>query len=484
MKLIHGRNTFLIPIASPVCHTGPRPFAPCFAREVVGRCFFRNHLVLARSNPTTTPSARTQPTLPIREEPVLNIFDELESNVRYYCRRWPTVFTHAEGAVLTDEHGTDYLDFFAGAGALNFGHNNPVFVDIAIDHLRSRKLLHSLDTFTAEKAAFLEAVTTHLLTPRHLDMVVQTVGPTGATAIEAALQLAFRLTGKHGVIGYVGGYHGMSLRAASVSESMAPRPAVARVGDFVALPFVELVSDADLELLETTLRAGINGEPIGAILIEPTQGEGGCRPFDPAYLAAVRELATRYDAIVIADEIQAGVGRTGPFFSHEGTGLDPDVITVSKSISGLGLPMAFLLVRSSLDTWRPGEFSGTFRGNNLAFATSAAMLSTYWRDDHFQKNTERQGAIVRDALSTMVETFGPSTFKVQANGMFAGLNTFDTAVSEEISRAAFRRQLIVEVCGRGDTVVKLLPTLIMTDDQLVDGLTRLHDAVAEVVTAQ
>ncbi len=415
---------------------------------------------------------------------MLNTFDELESNVRYYCRRWPAVFSHSQGAFITDEAGTQYLDFFAGAGALSYGHNNPVFVDIAIEHLRSNKLLHSLDTFTAEKRTFLETVQEVLLAPRQLDMVVQTVGPTGATAVEAALQLAHRLTGRRGVIGYAGGYHGMSLRAASVSESMAPREVVAHVGDFIALPFVEHCSDNDLELLETAVQSTVNGQGIGAILIEPTQGEGGCRPFDPAYLAAVREIASRHDVLVIADEIQAGVGRTGPFFSFEGSALDPDIVTVSKSISGLGLPMALLLVRSSLDTWRPGEFSGTFRGNNLAFATSAAMLSTYWRDDAFQKNTERQGAIVREALTMMVENFGPTSFKVQSSGMLAGLNTFDTDLSEKISQAAFRRNLIVEVCGRGDTIVKLLPTLIMDDATLTDGLTRLYDAVDEVCSAQ
>ena len=276
----------------------------------------------------------------------------------------------------------------------------------------------------------------------------------------------------------------MSMRAASISESMAPREVVAHVGDFVALPFVEHVTDKDIELLETTLRGTINGQGIGAIIIEPTQGEGGCRPFDPAYLAAVRRIASAHDVLVIADEIQAGVGRTGPFFSFEGSSLDPDIITVSKSISGLGLPMALNLVRRSLDAWRPGEFSGTFRGNNLAFATSAAMMSAYWSDDAFQKNTERQGAIVRDTLTSLAENFGHGTFKVQANGMLAGLNTFDTATAEAISQAAFQRQLVVEVCGRGDTIVKLLPTLIMSDDELHLGLERLSAAVADVCSTK
>jgi len=310
----------------------------------------------------------------------MNPFDALESNVRYYCRRWPAVFSSASGSVITDEDGVEYLDFFAGAGALSYGHNNPLFVDVAIEHLRSGRLLHSLDTFTPEKRTFLETIERTILQPRQLDMVVQTVGPTGATAVEAALQLAQRLTGHRGVVGFAGGYHGMSYRAASISDSMAGRETSAHLKDFVALPYVQHVTEQDIELLESTLRSTVNGQPIGVVIIEPTQGEGGARAFDPAYLAAIRRVTRDLGILVIADEIQAGVGRTGPFFSFEGSQLDPDIICVSKSISGLGLPMAINLVRRSLDTWNPGEFSGTFRGNNLAFATSAVMMSHYWSD--------------------------------------------------------------------------------------------------------
>jgi diaminobutyrate-2-oxoglutarate transaminase len=409
----------------------------------------------------------------------MNPFEEIESNVRYYCRQWPAVFSSAHGSTLVDEDGNEYLDFFAGAGALSYGHNNPVLVDVAIEHLRAGKLLHSLDTFTVEKRRFLNAMQRHILAPRQLDMVVQTVGPTGATAVEAALQLAQRITGNRAIVGFAGSYHGMTYRAASISASMAGRKTSAHLKEFVALPFVDHVSDADLELLDRTLRSTVDGETIGAVIIEPTQGEGGARPFDPLYLRAIRELSSELGILVIADEVQAGVGRTGPFFSFEGSALDPDIICVSKSISGLGLPMALNLVRRSLDTWNPGEFSGTFRGNNLAFATSAAMLETYWADSDLEKETERRGLVVRTALEEMSSKFGDGEFTVRGNGLLCGLDVGDTQLAADIAQGAFERKLIVETCGSGDTTVKLLPPIVISEGQLADGLARLGDAVAQ-----
>ena len=414
----------------------------------------------------------------------MDSFDALESNVRWYCRRWPAVFASASGSTITDENGVEYLDFFAGAGVLSYGHNNPLLVEKAIEHLRAGRLTHSLDTFTAEKREFLETVDRNILAPRQLDMVVQMVGPTGATAVEAALQLAQRLTGHRAVVGFEGGYHGMSYRAASISASLAGRETSAHLKDFVALPFVTHVSDADVELLETTLRTPVDGQPVGVVIIEATQGEGGARPFDPAYLTALRRITRELGILVIADEIQAGVGRTGPFFSFEGSQLDPDIICVSKSISGLGLPMALNLVRRSLDAWKPGEFSGTFRGHNLAFTTSSAMLQHYWSDSTLEKNTESFGHITRSALTSMAEAFGAGAFDVRGNGMLNGLAVGDTELATAISRHAFDRGLIVETCGPGDTVVKLLTPLVIEPGELDEGLARLALAVEQATSAR
>jgi diaminobutyrate-2-oxoglutarate transaminase len=310
------------------------------------------------------------------------------------------------------------------------------------------------------------------------------VGPTGATAVEAALQLAQRITGHRAVVGFAGSYHGMTYRAASISASMAGRATSAHLKDFVALPFVANVTEADLELLDRTLRSAVDGQRIGAVIIEPTQGEGGARPFDPAYLGAIREIARELGILVIADEVQAGVGRTGPFFSFEGSALDPDIVCVSKSISGLGLPMALNLIRRGLDAWTPGEFSGTFRGNNLAFATSAAMLETYWTDSNLEKGTEQRGLVVRAGLEDMSRQYGNGSFVVRGNGLLCGLDVRDTQLATDIAEAAFGRRLIVETCGAGDTTVKLLPALVIDEEQLADGLTRLGDAVAQACSAR
>lgn len=407
----------------------------------------------------------------------MNPFDELESNVRYYCRQWPAVFSTARGSTLIADDGREYLDFFAGAGALSYGHNNPVLVEVAIEHLRSGRVMHSLDAHTVEKARFLEAFNRHVLAPRQMDMVIQTVGPTGATAVEAALQLAQRITGHRAVVGFTGSYHGMTYRTASISASMAPRALVAHVKDFVALPFVASASEDDYTLLERTLDTPVEGQRIGALIVESTQGEGGARPFDPLYLRALGERCRERGIIVIADEVQAGVGRTGPFFSFEGSGLDPDIICLSKSISGLGLPMALNLVRRDLDQWNPGEFSGTFRGNNLAFATSAAMLETYWSDAELEKATERRGVLIRSNLEEIAESFGRGEFEVRGNGLLCGLDVRDTELAAAIAASAFERGLIVETCGHGDTTVKLLPPIVIEDSQLIEGLARLRDAV-------
>lgn len=413
----------------------------------------------------------------------MNTFEQLESNVRFYCRRWPVVFATSHGSTIFDEDFKAYLDFFAGAGVLSYGHNNPELVEVAISHLRSGKLLHSLDTFTVEKREFLHTFEKLILQPRGMDMVIQTVGPTGATAVEAALQLAQRITGNRAVLGFAGGYHGMTYRAASVSASMAGRETVSHIGDFVALPFVKQMTNTDLDLLDRTLLTGVDGQKIGAILIEATQGEGGARAFDPAYLTALRTRATELGIIVIADEVQAGVGRTGTFFSFEGSGLDPDIVCLSKAISGLGLPMAINLIKRNIDKWDAGEFTGTFRGNNLAFATSTKMLQTYWSNDNFEKETQYKGIFVRNALQTIADTYESLDFTVTGNGLLCGLNVKNTEIAERVTRASFERQLIVETCGAGDQVVKLLPPLTTTNEELHEGLSRLSDAFSEACVA-
>jgi diaminobutyrate-2-oxoglutarate transaminase len=402
----------------------------------------------------------------------MTVFETLESSVRYYCRQWPACFTTASGSLMTDEQGKTYIDFFSGAGALSYGHNNPLFIEVAVDHLRSGRLLHSLDTYTPEKRAFLSALDDYVLAPRELEMRVQFVGPTGATAVEAAILLAERLTGRPSVIAYEGGFHGMTARAASVSAALRNR----NHGGCVFLPYVDRHDEAAQAQLELALQTTVHGHLPGALIIEPVQGDGGGRPFDPVYLSEVRRCCDEHGVIVIADEVQAGVGRTGPFFSYEPSGLDPDIICLSKSLSGLGLPLAVNLVRQHLDRWEPGEFTGTFRGNNLAFATGAALLRSYWSNGSLEELTTRRGQLIGETLEDLGHEPGVS-FLLHGRGMLWGLEFPDPRIAAAVVSAAFEMGLIVEVCGPDDNTVKVLPSLLIPDDQLETGLDQLAAAV-------
>jgi len=402
----------------------------------------------------------------------ISAFEQLESNVRYYCRRWPAVFVAGRGAHVVAETGQRYLDFFSGAGALSYGHNPGFLVEAVIEHLRAGRLVHSLDTHTPEKAGFLRTLERCVLEPRQLDMVVQFVGPTGATAVEAALRLAERVSGRRAVVAFEGGFHGMTAGAARVSHSL---PARDHTGCRF-LPYRAEPDHEDLVLVARALATPIDGELPGAMIVEPVQGEGGARPFDRRYLGELRRLCTEHGVVLIADEIQAGVGRTGPFFSFEGSQLDPDIICLSKSLSGLGLPFALNLIRRSLDRWSPGEFTGTFRGSNLAFVSAAALLEHYWSQPDGALETARHGELVEEALTQLAGT-SRVPFSITGRGLLWGLTFDDERAATAVVSAAFRSGLIVEACGERDRTVKLLPPLVIRHDELVEGLEILSRAV-------
>lgn len=410
----------------------------------------------------------------------MTIFDELESNVRYYCRHWPAVFTTASGSTLADEAGKTYTDFFSGAGALSYGHNHPLLTEVAVNHLRSGRIMHSLDTHTPEKRALLDALHDRVLVPRELDMVVQFTGPTGATAVEAALRLAEKVTGRSGVIAYEGGYHGMTAGAASVSASLDKRHGSNnRKCQF--LPYVTRHDDLAQRHLEAALLAPEAEQLPGALIVEPVQGEAGARPFDPRYLGEVRRLCSKYGVIVIADEVQVGVGRTGPFFSFQDSALEPDIVCLSKSLSGFGLPLAVNLIQRDLDQWAPGEFTGTFRGNNLAFATATAVLQYYWQDEVLEKATICKAQIIEQFLRELATEIGLPQSAVQGRGLIWALNFPNPEIATAIVATAFRLGLIIEACGQGQTRIKLLPSLLIGDGELARGLAALAEAIRLVI---
>lgn len=291
-----------------------------------------------------------------------------ESQVRRYSRVWPAVFDTASGSRLHATDGTAYLDFFAGAGALNYGHNNPRLKQALLRYLEQDRVVHGLDMFTMAREDLLDTLDTLVLRPRRLDHMVVFPGPGGANAVEAALKLARKVTHRQLVVHFSNAFHGMTLGALSVAGTAANRRAAGvPLPHTIALPYDD---PAALERLCDLAPA--------AVIVETVQGEGGLDAADGAWLRSLAERCRQAGALLISDDVQTGCGRTGPFFSTEDVGIVPDMFCLSKSVSGYGLPMALLLVRPELDAWQPGEHSSTFRGFNPAFVTGAAALRTYW----------------------------------------------------------------------------------------------------------
>jgi diaminobutyrate-2-oxoglutarate transaminase len=415
----------------------------------------------------------------------VQLFERLESEVRGYCRSWPTVFTRAEGWTLIDESGREYLDFFAGAGALNYGHNHPVLIDRLVEHLQGQGVIHGLDMATTTKAEFLERFEETILRPRNLDYKVQFPGPTGTNAVEAALKLARKVTGRDRVVGFTNAFHGMTLGSLAVTgNSMKRRGAHVALTMADSMPFEGFFGDDvdTIEYFEAFLAGNGSGlDTPAAVILETTQAEGGINVSSPEWLRRLADVCRRYDILLIIDDIQVGCGRTGPFFSWEESGVVPDIVCLSKSLSGSGLPFAVVLMKRELDVWSPGEHNGTFRGNNAAFVTATAALETFWSDDTLQKETERKAGVLRQGLETIAAKHDGLFDDVRGTGLIQGLGTTAPEVATAVSRAAFERNLIVETAGPDDEVLKLLPPLVVDDDAIHRALDIISESAEAVV---
>ncbi|GGX92265.1 diaminobutyrate--2-oxoglutarate transaminase [Streptomyces minutiscleroticus] len=410
-----------------------------------------------------------------------SVFERTESEVRMYCRTFPAVFERAKGALLHTDDGRAFIDFFCGAGSLNYGHNHDAVKRRILDHLADDGLMHGLDLHTVAKRDFLTRFTEVVLQPRGLDFKVQFTGPTGTDAVEAALKLARRATGRTGLTAFTGAYHGMSRGSLEITGSRRARRAGAVAGgDVTFVPFEDgpLGPFDSIGLIERLWADPSSGtEPPAAVVVEPVQMEGGVYPASRQWLRRLREVTERYGVLLILDEIQTGCGRTGTFFGFEDSGIVPDIVTVSKSLSGYGLPLSLTLFRRELDLWQPGEHTGTFRGNQLAFVAATAACEL-WQQDDFLTGL-RQGAQRLARFRADVGALDPGLV-LRGRGMVLGIDTARAGGAdraERVQRHAFEHGLIVERCGRYDEVLKVMPPLTVSPGLLDEGLGILHDAL-------
>ncbi|MBB4286837.1 diaminobutyrate--2-oxoglutarate transaminase [Roseospira goensis] len=413
----------------------------------------------------------------------LDVFDRHESAVRSYIRSFPTVFTTAKGHLIHAEDGRQYIDFFAGAGALNYGHNDDGMKAALLDYIANDGITHALDMGTSAKARFLERFHEVILAPRGMEHRVLFPGPTGTNAVETALKLARKVTGREKIVSFTNAFHGMTLGSLAVTGNAFKRGGAGLpLDNTVFMPFADFIDGGfdSLDYLERMLAGGGSGMDMPAgVIVETVQGEGGINAASFGWLKRLNDLCARWDLPLIVDDVQAGCGRTGPFFSFEPAGIKPDIVCLSKSISGYGLPMALVLVRPDMDVFSPGEHNGTFRGNATAFVTATEALR-FWTDDALSREVERKGAIIEEALTAMATKHPQLQPEVRGRGLMRGIALGVEGAADQVCAEAFANGVIMETSGPDSEVAKLLPPLTIPEDALREGLDIMARAVDTV----
>ncbi len=409
-----------------------------------------------------------------------------ESEVRGYSRSFPKTFVSANGALVRDDEGNQYIDFLAGAGSLNYGHNNPFLKTKLLEYLEKDGLTHGLDLATPAKEEFLEVFQDIILRPRNLEYKIQFTGPTGTNTVEAAIKLAQLYTGRTNVISFTNAYHGHTKGSLRLTANQHYRQGFENElnQNSTFMPFYGYVDgDFDsLSYLDKMLTDKGSGMDLpAAVILETVQGEGGVNVAPIGWLKRLRAITEKHGILLIIDDIQVGCGRTGKFFSFEHAGIKPDLVTLSKSLSGFGLPMSILLINPKVDVWKPGHHTGTFRGNNLAFVTAAQAINRYWGDGSFEKEISVRAKKIWNRLDDLYAEYTDQILDVRGKGMIVGVEFKSAELANKISKNAFKSGLIIESCGAEDNILKFLPPLNIDIEQLNHGLNIFEKSIQEVL---
>ena len=410
------------------------------------------------------------------------IFERRESEARSYCRGIPSVFASASGSIMRAADGREHIDFLAGCSSLNYGHNDPDMKAALIEHIAGDGIAHGLDLHTTTKAAFLDAFERHILAPRGMDHRVMFTGPTGANAVEAAMKIARKSTGRTNVIAFTNGFHGVTMGALAATGNGYHRGGAGMETQGVTrVPFDGYAEGLDSAALLDQMLSDASGgiDAPAAIMLETVQGEGGLNAASAEFVRAVADIAKRHGALLILDDIQAGCGRTGKFFSFEDMGVVPDLVPMAKSVSGFGLPLAMVLVRPEHDVFGPAEHNGTFRGNTHAFVTARVAVEKFWSDKAFEAELADKAQIIETRL-TELRDMVPGAF-LKGRGLMRGVDVGSGELAGAICKRAFDGGLIIETSGNEDQVVKVLAPLTTPRDVLEKGFDILLDAARDVL---
>ncbi|HZG70905.1 MAG TPA: aspartate aminotransferase family protein [Chondromyces sp.] len=440
-----------------------------------------------------------------RNEELLSMQEKRESNARSYPRRLPLAIKRAEGIYVTDMDGKQYIDCLAGAGTLALGHNHAVVREAIEDVMQSYIPLHTLDLTTPVKEAFVDEVFASLPQSFAEKAKIHFCGPTGADAIEAALKLVKTATGNRAILSFQGGYHGSTHGTLSITGTIGPKKNIhALVPDTHFLPYPyeyrcpfgvgkegHRIGTTYIESLLDDPECGIV-KPAG-IVVEIVQGEGGAIPAPIEWLKELRRITRERDIPLIIDEVQTGIGRTGKMFAFEHAGIEPDVLVLSKAIGG-SLPLSVVVYDRRLDKWEPGTHIGTFRGNQMAMAAGKATLR-FVKENHLPEHAHKIGIYLTAQLKTLQKQMS-SIGDVRGRGLMIGIEIINPTkqpnqigsypaypeLARKIQQECFNRGLILEVGGRFGTVIRLLPPLIISKEQIDEVLQRFQEAITSAET--
>lgn len=415
---------------------------------------------------------------------MIDIFENMESEVRSYCRKYPVEFQKARNAELFTVEGIRYIDFLSVAGSMNFGHNNPKIKARIMEYLQNDNIINALDMYTEAKEEFLTTFKNRILDPRNLHYKVMCCGPTGTNAVEAALKLARKNTHRKNIIAFSGAFHGMSLGSLAMTTDHDSRMAAGvSLPDVTFVPYDGIMdSIAYLKWILEDDHSGI--ERPAAIFLETLQAEGGINVASVEWLREIRRICDEYDILMVCDDIQVGVGRTGYFFSFERANIEPDMVILSKSISGFGMPMALLLMKPKLDIFKPAEHNGTFRGNQLSFIGGTAGLN-YFCESKLNEETQRKAVIVDKYIKNEICVLNKN-IRYRGMGLIWGIDfeRLDPKLAEAIVHRGFENGIILEVAGRRNSVLKLMPPLTIEDEILLEGLEKVRKSIFETLNSK
>ena len=411
--------------------------------------------------------------------------NRIESNVSCYNVHFPNQFIKAKNALIYSNTNQQYIDFFSSAGSMNYGHNNEYIKEKILRYISTDGIIHALDMDTIAKEEFLLFFKEHILDSKNLDYKVQFCGPTGTNAVEAAIRLSRKVTGRVGVFSLMGSFHGMTLGSLSISSTRKkndePFPTPQPV---TFIPYYIPNNDEydPINYMEFLLNYEYSGtaKP-SAIIMETVQAESGVNILNDSFLKRLSQLCKKHKILLICDDIQVGCFRTGTFFSFESSGIYPDIVLLSKSISGYGLPLSILLMKPDLDIWNSGEYTGTFRANCLSLVAAKAALefSSFVNITDLIKKKEN---IIKTQLNDISDISNNKIF-IRGKGMIWGIDLNSTGIAQVgtlCSKACFEHKVIIEVCGNNHNTLKIMPPLTIEDELLLDGLKIIKKVVLDL----